>query len=113
MSTSTSEYAKILEELKMIKADAATGLEHDRAIMAFVFFNFVLLLLLLILLIMIYKIMPRGGKPPAMTNYMSPVNLTHPMKRAHALVARRVRIGVSELTTTMPTPSRCRPPLRP
>ena len=54
-----------MEELKMIKADAATGLEHDRAIMAFVFFNFVLLLLLLILLIMIYKIMPRGGKPPA------------------------------------------------
>ncbi len=71
---STPEYTEILKQLKAIKADATTGLEHDRAIMAFVFFNFCLLILLLILVVMIYKIMPRGGSaPPVTTTYMSPV----------------------------------------
>merc|ERR1712127_1161926 len=71
---STPEYTEILKQLKAVKADATTGLEHDRAIMAFVFFNFCLLILLLILVVMIYKIMPRGGSaPPVTTTYMSPM----------------------------------------
>ena len=79
---STPEYTTILAQLKLIKADAETGLEHDRAIMAFVFFNFCLLILLLILTIMIYKIMPRGGSaPPVTTTYMSPV-ISHGMEHA-------------------------------
>jgi len=60
-------------QVTKIKENTDKSLEHDQAIMAFVFFVFVLQFLILAFLFMIYKIMPRNTSSAPKMMGMSPM----------------------------------------